>query len=213
MDKTQKIAEIVRINSGLITDLLGMDCCIEATRLVTEVYQQFGIQAEPLVVLLTAWNDKYLQKVEEYERLAQSHEEREAWFADGAWSVGCGFMIERRADGSHIDRDKKRWAGHLIAVVGNEKKYGFDLTAGQISRPQHGVKIGPLFFEAEDSFLSGRQEALLTLDQEGRDPALIIYKSEPTKTSYLETGGWHRKKELQPLVEEMVRRIRVGLRG
>lgn len=213
MNRTEKIAEIMTINSRLITDLLGLDCCIEGTRLVTEVYRQFGVQAEPLVVQLSAWNDNYVKKVELVGRLPDTHEEREAWFKEGCWSVGCGFMIERTADGSHLQRDKKRWAGHLIAVVGNEEKYGFDLTAEQISRPQHGVKLGPLFFEAEDSFLSGRREALMAVDQEGRGPALVIYKSEPAKMTYLETGGWNRKREMRPLIEEMVRRVRAGLRG
>ncbi len=209
MSRTKRILSILVENANIITHVLGHDSCIPATKIAIEVLERFGINAEPLTVTTTAWNDTFQEYVDRTGMLPQTQAERDACHAQGCWAIGCGFMFERTADGTVLPRDTKKWAGHLIVVTDG---YGLDMAISQVSRPQYGMELSSgVCFEVPEGFSDKEMDTLTHVPQEVRGPVLLIYTSKPKNRSYLQTGGWNRREELRPFVDRLIHIVRTAL--
>lgn len=97
------------------------NCCLNATRILMDVGEAFGIEVKPVAVKVTMCNAVYVRAMEagvfDAERLNEA----------GAYSVVV--------DGTGKDKGN-RWDGHLVGMVG---QLLVDSSARQFRRPAHGI--------------------------------------------------------------------------
>jgi hypothetical protein len=98
-------------------------CCIAASAACAEVCSYFGVSARLVSCDVIAWNALALTCVSM---------PVERW-PPGAWSVGA-VLGDEDGTGDYSGHLVLRYAGRLIV----------DLTAGQMSRPQHGLVVPPV---------------------------------------------------------------------
>lgn len=119
------------------------DTCILAARIGMDVMHMLGYRTKPLPVKVTAHNAAAVAIRDSGERPTPD----DATTA-GAFEVVLGFSPEPKPG---------TYNGHLIFVV--DEALAVDLTAHQLSHPDRGLDIKPLYFPVNKSFLRG-DEAL-----------------------------------------------------
>lgn len=123
-----------------VRPLVVENACVLAARITSEVLSHFGISHWILPMMAMSMNDKMLEH--------QINNVPPKDWDKSAWSVGVGFpnMVATNAD----LRKGHGYEGHLIVVT--EKLY-IDLTAYQLSRPQHGIDTGGSILIPKDSII------------------------------------------------------------
>lgn len=102
------------------------------------------------------------------------------------------------------DQEKRPgcWVGHLITMV-NERCI-VDLTLGQATRPQYGIRLHPILCGTDPSFCSGEREVILKIN--GSD---IIYHPLPQDKTYLTAPDWQgnleRRREVGRAIKDLMR--------
>ena len=146
---------------------------VSATRVLLDVFKQLGVRASPLVAGLRAFNAGYHQLARQLGHAPSTAELFAGRASTGAYALGVGVGVSSAAH---------RWPGHLVALVeADEGPYLVDVTAGQISRPRHGITTGPLVVPYQPG------QALLHALDAG---ASVLYTPQPRDTSYRASMLW-----------------------
>lgn len=116
------------------------NACVLAARITSEVFSYFNISHWILPMMAMSMNDKMLDH-----QIANTPPKD---WDKSAWSVGVGFpnMVATNAD----LRQGEGFEGHLVVVT---KNLYIDLTAYQMSRPQHGIDTGGSLLLPVDSIV------------------------------------------------------------
>jgi hypothetical protein len=152
--------------------------CLNATRVILEVAKGLRLPARPLVVETIAMNAPFVELMVTHQRMPQSAEERERWYAEtGAHAVGVGLGG---------DPEEGRWPGHIVAIV---KGWLVDASASQMNRPQHKMRVPEVVVvDAPERFQSGHLSLNHLLD----DGTLLNYNARPENISYRTLEGFQR---------------------
>src|SRR5687767_2944353 len=90
-DHDRIVKALVSTARPVIRQYFGPDSCIASTRIGIDALARFGVKSEAIGVSAFAYNQGYLQKMNELDRPAQTHEELLEWEKEtGAWNVACG---------------------------------------------------------------------------------------------------------------------------
>lgn len=146
--------------------------CILHTRLAVDVLRELGIRARPMAARVIVGNASWARLGRQLGRLPTSAE-----WGDETWCVGIGFGEDPR-------RDRPGYDGHVFAVV--DERWALDLTLDQTSRPAHGMRLAPHFWEASPEFLAGDEPMALRAP----DESIAIYYAEPEERGYLTVPDW-----------------------
>jgi len=101
------------------------NCCLNGTRVFVEVMRRFGQEAKPIVVNMVVMNTVWKGLMEKSGGWPRNQEQSDAWTTVGGWALGV--------DGQETDEG---WPHHLVATLGDVM---VDSSAGQASRPKHGI--------------------------------------------------------------------------
>jgi hypothetical protein len=169
------------------------DCCIAATRVICRVMKHFGIDAQPLPVVLLAYNAAYIKAIQAGDGPpTHDHEEFLRWCQRlGAWSLGI--------------TDEVGGIGHIVAVLPGEQLL-IDGSIGQISRPEKGLPMpAMLISKLPRGFLTDPAVVIELGNAHGN--VLIYKKAETGQLRYLASPDWTEKQRTKPVVKQLVREI------
>lgn len=116
------IDSIVRSAAPVIARTFRPDCCLNATRVMIEVFRDFAIPARAVVVSVLAVNAAWVEQALALGRVPDVRE-----LAPAAWALG-------------IDRpgppEGSGWPGHVVVFARGRL---IDMAAGNIARPARRI--------------------------------------------------------------------------
>jgi hypothetical protein len=172
---------VAEIAGPILERALRDDSCLNATRVLLEVFRKLGVRARPLSVRAMALNAKFL------EGLGKPGDPVEN--TPGAWGVG----IETRPGvGSPTG-----WAGHLVTLV--ENHILVDGSARQFTRPHVDIVL-PSVLVGE---WSKKGRAYYDLAHGG----VIEYRARPRDLSFQAQPGFRPHEENLKLAQEIYEKI------
>ena len=159
------IRPILLAAAPVIAERFSKDCCLNATRILIEVFRDFGIPARAMVVRCIAGNAEYFTSIK-YERLL-----------DGAWGVAADAP-------SGVDGDD--WNGHVVVFV---RGMLVDAAAGAMSRPHKQIHM-PDFYAGfvPRGWERGGVNHVVALPANGA----LIYEALPKDRSHETLPGFQR---------------------
>lgn len=194
----------------LILDHYRADSCIASTRVAIEVLRYFGLNAEPLPLLVLAFNAEAARMIEEGADLPTVHAETLKYSTDdpgGPWTIAVGTGRQARHSGD------EGWAGHLVAAI-PDLKVVIDLSIDQINRPHKTMNFTPVWSivpeddwwagEVNNAFFRTDEDCLLILDRNALDP-------DGYKASTNWTMKDHSKTAIKQIVGQAIRQVRADL--
>lgn len=159
------IRHILLAAGPVIAQRFTKDCCLNATRVLIEVFRDFGIPARAMVVRCVAGNAEYFASVK--------HEKE----FDGAWAVAAdapsGF-------------DGKHWNGHVCVFV---RGMLVDAASGNLSRPAKRIHVPDLYAGVvPQGWERGKVNHVVELPENGA----LIYEALPKDRSHETLPGFQR---------------------
>ncbi len=183
------IDSIVRNAAPVIARTFRPDCCLNATRVMIEVFRDFGVPARAVVVSVTAVNAAW---VEQALALGRAPTVRE--LADGAWAIGIGEPEPPRGEG---------WPGHVVVFARGRL---IDMAAGNIARPARRI-YAPAFVcsVVPSRWEHGEVVHEVSLPAEGR----MFYRALPRERSHERLPGFRRSLHNLDAAREIKARIAI----
>lgn len=164
------------------------DSCIYSTRLLGVMAKHWGLNFQPLTIMVGIFNPvfgRYMVEHNVYDLTKIPEDTVRQLGEDGARFVLVG-------DPTPTD-DPTRWPGHLVGVVsGAGRRYLVDLSIDQAHRPHKQIHITqPIAFEVKPEFIRGETGARAygTDEQEG---LVFVFEARPDEHSYRDSPDWQR---------------------
>jgi hypothetical protein len=184
--KTDDILKALGAAQPAMEATLGADSCIACTRIAVDTFRAFGVRAKPLAVEVVIRNAAAAAHIERGEPEAIEHD-------PAAWSMQLGFTPQDLGD--HI------YNGHVVCIV--ERRRMLDLTLGQASRPEHGIRLGPSVF---GSLPPDFEPAGSSFPVTGG--CVVVYRPHPNERGYLPLPHWSDRSFSKPFVSRIVASLR-----
>lgn len=159
---------------------LREDCCLNASRILLEVFHGIGVQARPISVRAFAYNGVYMERL--FGGLNPMEDPR-------AWGVA----VETRPGMG----DPGGWPGHLVVLV--ESKWIIDGSSGQFARPEKGILVPNLFVGVWPK----KGTAIYQLDEGG----VLRYEQRKRDLSYQMMAGFRCHADNQRLATEILGKL------
>ncbi len=160
------IRPIVRAAGPVIAERFAKACCLNATRVLIEVFRDFGIPARAMVVRCVAANAEFIASVPVG---AQTPE--------GAWAVDSG--LPNGVSGTD-------WNGHVVVFV---RGVLVDLSTGNFSRPAKGIHVPDGYVGAVPrGWERGGSHHVVELPAAG----VLVYEALPKDRSHESLPGFQR---------------------
>lgn len=159
------IRPILRAAAPVFAQRFTKDCCLNATRVLIEVFRDFGIPARAMVVRCVAGNAEY------FASLAQEKE------LEGAWACACdapsGF-------------DGKHWDGHVVVFV---RGMLVDAASGNMSRPAKRIHVPDVYAgTVPRGWERGGVQHVVELPEDGA----LAYEALPKNRDHEKLPGFQR---------------------
>lgn len=174
------------VGRPLMLNWMGLDSCIAACRVGKAVLRRMRIHSSPLAVKVAAFNAKG------HEFMLDGHPEWVKEQRDGAYALGAGYGPGPRSDA---------WNGHLVLVVGSS--HLLDLSGDQLSRPAHGISVGPFFAPLPTQGFAALSEFIVWRNPGG---GAVVYEADPENDAWKLAPDWDLERWM-PLVEEVHRAV------
>ena len=169
------------------------DCCINATRVLLDVFRHFDMKARPLSVECAVHNKMLVDFIAAHNGVMPAEEVVDEWYEKGAWGV--------RIEGEVVTKDRG-WAGHLVGIV--QDRWLVDSSSGQMSRPEKGIHLPPILVApATRLFLKARERCILN----GPEGAVILYGAKLDDKSYETASGFQRHDFNREVAAEIIARM------
>lgn len=159
------IRPILEAAGPVIAELFRKDCCLNATRVLIEVFRDFGIPARAMVVRCVAGNAEYFASLQ-YEKLL-----------DGAWAVAC----DAPSGVNGLD-----WNGHVCVFV---RGMLVDAAVGNMKRPAKRIHVPDLYAGVvPKGWERGGVNHVVELPERGA----LIYEALPKNRDHEDLPGFQR---------------------
>lgn len=173
-DRARLIDIYAEIAGPILLRHFSPDCCINATRVATEVLRFFKQDAKPLVVRVTVHNSTMWRLLRE-QGLPESGFPPE-WEAQGAWSVGVDGKVAN-------DAGTQGYSAHVVAYT---RGLLVDSAVAQFRRPLKGISVPDVIVApVPPTFLAGQS----TLLKKAGD-CVVCYQLLPDEHGYENFPGW-----------------------
>lgn len=167
------------------------DLCVLATRVGLHALNELRVPARPTPVRVAVYTDAYRDFMFRRADEPTPADLRRAQ-ENGAHAVMLGFGVDPGR--------RPGYDGHLVLTVGN--RWLVDMTIGQASRPAKGIELPDgLVTDARPMLREGHP---LTCSYDGFALTYMPHEND----TYLVAPDWTMPKPGNPLVQELVRRLR-----
>ena len=172
-----------KIAEPIIYQEFSPDCCLNATRVLIDVFAAFHIEVEPIATSVLVVNPKMYSFMRMSGGWPESNAQMDAWVEQGAWVIGV--------DGRGIPgRESEGWPWHLVGLVHN--KYLIDCSAKQMNRPERDIDIGnTVVLKVAEDWRHGNSELVVRKDGETVKGG-IAYTAKPEIQDFVAIDGFQR---------------------
>lgn len=180
------ISALVKVAREEILTVFDLDSCIASTRIGIDVLTYFGIQAKPIPVSVTIFNEeaRVILDTEGLDAVVRAVWERSPHEPGGPWTIGLGVQAAQKTPGP----------GH-VAIAVPAKSTLIDLSLDQATRKRKDIILAPVALGIPDeiSFFDQPGERMLyTVRLDDAPPVTLMYQHE-RQHLYRQSRNWHRK--------------------
>jgi len=181
------------------------DSCIASSIVMAGVARTLGYEAQVFPVTVSILNAVFSAWYGKHQGRVPTREEEWLEIADR------GGRLVVLGDDKHDPPAPGKWAGHMVAVIGDKPKNSrrrwlVDLTIDQAHRPEKGIPVeSPIAAPIQgqwERFRYGDGQMV----QERQDGVVIIYEARPENLVYREAPDWiHRRERYDPYIKALIR--------
>lgn len=166
------------------------DSCLVSTRISLEVLKKLHFKdVRTMAVEVNIFNPLYSSKG----RLPESHEEAEAWKAEGAWQIVVGDMT--------VEHPPDYWPGHIVTIVNGTTM--IDLSIAAAGRADKNIVMRPVLTTVPECFVKGEDKCALMVND-----CMVIYEPRIKDVSYQGIKDWHNKARVAPVVSDIIEAVK-----
>jgi hypothetical protein len=183
------VRTLVRAAVPVIAGTFRKDCCLNATRVMIEVFRSFGVPARAMVVRVLAANAAWQAQALRLGRPPTAEE-----LDEQAWAIGIGEPEPPQGEA---------WPGHVVCVA---RGLLVDMAAGNISRPMRDIHVPDVVvWPLHKKWDRGELGIEVALPKRG----VLLYHAMPKSRAHEKLPGYQRSRHNLEAAREIRARVSI----